>query len=260
MLKFSANLGFLWTELSLPDAIIEAHRSGFDAVECHFPYSTPTQDVNAALAQTGLRMIGVNTWPGDLESGDFGLCALPDRKGEARDTIRQSIDYAAAIKAKSVHVMAGKISGPAAHDTLVENLKFACIHASSFGINILIEPLNRFDAPGYFLVSNAQASEIISEVGAPNIKLMFDCYHAHRNGCDVIESLNKLYPLIGHIQIAASPDRGAPDHGDLDYERVFEALEKLEHFTPIGAEYRPAEATEDSLGWLHDQKHLSERS
>jgi len=146
-MKFSANLGFLWTELSLPDAIRAAKEAGFEAVECHWPYDTPAADVAAALSETGLPMLGLNTRRGDVSGGENGLAALPDRSADARAAIDEAIDYAGAIGCKSVHVMAGFASGAAAHEVFVENLRYACAQAARQDIPILIEPLNRNDAP-----------------------------------------------------------------------------------------------------------------
>ncbi|MGB0799285.1 MAG: hydroxypyruvate isomerase family protein, partial [Planktomarina sp.] len=201
-MKFSANLGFLWTELPLPDAIRAAHAAGFDAVECHWPYDVPIADVKAALDDTGLPMLGLNTRCGDVAMGDNGLSALPDRKAEAQRAIEQAITYATAIGASSVHVMAGNAQGQAAHDTFIRNLMCATEMANAHCIEILIEPLNGFDAPGYFLNSLDQAGQIIDEVGRDNLKLMFDCYHVARMGLDVIAELDKHLPRIGHIQFA----------------------------------------------------------
>lgn len=250
MTKFSANLGFLWTELPLPDAIHAAARAGFDAVECHFPYAVPPAMVRAALAETGLSMLGLNTRPGDKARGDNGLCALPDRRDEARAAIDEALDYAAAIHARNVHVMAGIASGPKAREVFTGNLRYAADRAAPLGITILIEPLNRFDAPGYFLETTALAAEIIGEVGAENLRLMFDCYHVARTEGDVIPRLQALFPLIGHIQFAGVPARGRPDVGTLDYAPVFAAIAVLGYTVPLGAEYRPDGPAEASLGWM----------
>ena len=177
MTKFSANLGFLWTELALPDAIEAAAAAGFDAVECHWPYDIPSQDVVKALQKTGMKMLGINTVRGNAETGDSGLSAVPGREVEARAAIDQAIDYAAEISALNVHVMAGRASGKDAHATFVSNLRHASVAAAAHGIGILIEPINSYDIPGYFLNTTGQARDIIAEVGADNVKLMFDCYH-----------------------------------------------------------------------------------
>ena len=250
MLRFSANLGFLWQELSLPDAIRAAKAAGFAAVECHFPYDTPAETVRQALTETGLPMLGLNTTRGRVETGDNGLAAVPGREDEARRAIDQAIDYAAAIGAQNIHVMAGKSKGEEAHDTFIANLRHACERAGKVGATILIEPLNHRDAPGYFLQTTDQALYIISAVGAQNIKLMFDCYHVQIMQGDLTHRLQAHLDAIGHIQIAAVPDRHEPDHGEIDYGYVLRFLEKLGYDRPIGAEYRPATTTEGGLSWL----------
>ena len=250
MTQFSANLGFLWANRALPDAIRAAKAAGFDAVECHWPYDVPAQDVKAALVETGLPMLGINTRRGNVGAGDNGLCALPDREDEALAAIAESIEYAEEIGAKAVHVMAGFAEGEEAHRTFIRNLYVATRLAASRGITILIEPLNRFDAPAYFLKTTLQAREIIEQVAAPNLKLMFDCYHIGRTEGDVIAQLKDLFPIIGHIQFASVPDRGTPDHGEVDYREVYAQIEALGWHSPLGAEYKPQGATDATLGWM----------
>jgi len=247
-MKFSANLGFLWADLPLPAAIHAAKAAGFDAVECHWPYATPSQDVVRALADTGLAMLGLNTTRG--ATGEFGLSALVGREGEARAAIDQALEYAVQIGAGSVHVMAGFASGPAAQDTFTGNLRYACDKAAPHGITILIEPLNRYDAPGYFLTTTAQARTIIEALGCDNLKLMFDCYHVQLSEGDLTHRLTDLLPLIGHIQFASVPDRGPPDHGEVAYDHIFRHIAALGWATPLGAEYRPGGDTDASLAWL----------
>lgn len=250
MSGFSANLGFLWTELPLPEAIRAAARAGFDAVECHWPYDTPAEEVNAALTETGLPMLGLNTLRGNTEAGDNGLAALPGREAEARAAIDQAVAYAKAIDAANIHVTAGITQGDAARDCFIENLRYACNAAAPHGITIVIEPLNHHDAPGYFLQTADQAAEIIEAVGAVNLKLMFDCYHIQIMQGDITRRLEQFMPIIGHIQIAAVPSRGEPDAGELDYRHVMQAIRALGFTKPIGAEYRPASTTEAGLGWM----------
>lgn len=249
-MKFSANLGYLWQELSLPDAIRAAGAAGFDAVECHWPYDVPPAEVRQALNATGLPMLSLNTVRGDLASGDFGLAALPGREGEARAAIDQAIDYALRIDASMIHVMAGMSSGDEAHQVFVNNLRYAVSRAAPRGITILIEPLNHFDAPGYFLQTSTQAKSIIDEIGEPGLQLMFDCYHVQIMEGDITRRLKALMPIIGHVQVASVPDRSEPDGGELNYLHVFEVLRECGYTAPVGAEYRPKTTTDAGLGWL----------
>lgn len=246
MTTFSANLGFLWTELTLPDAIRAAKASGFSAVECHWPYETPAEAVRAALNETGLEMLGLNTVRG--QPGENGLAALAGREDEARAAIDQAIDYARSIRCRAVHVMAGFAEGPDADKTFLANLTYACEAAPE--LTFLIEPLNRYDAPGYFLATSRQARSVIERAAQPNLRLMFDCYHLQIMEGDLSRLLQDMLPITGHIQFASVPDRGTPDHGELDYAHVFGVIRELGYEAPLGAEYKPDGPTEDSLGWM----------
>lgn len=259
MVKFSANLGFLWRELALPDAIRAAARAGFDAVECHWPFDVPADQVRAALEETGLPLLSLNTVQGKVEQGDTGLAALPGRETEARAAIDQAIDYARAVGAPAVHVMAGDSAGDTTRETFLANLRHATDCAAPHGITILIEPLNRRDWPGYFLQTTDQAADIVASVGASNLRLMFDCYHVQIMEGDLTRRLTALMPVIGHVQIAAVPDRGPPDHGEVDYRHILGVLGNLGYERPIGAEYRPSGPTEGELGWMAALRGVSGR-
>lgn len=250
MPTFSANLGFLWTECPLPEAIHAAADAGFAAVELHWPYETPAAEVCAALDATGLPILGLNTRRGDVAGGENGLSALPGREDEARAAITEALEYAQVVGARAVHVMAGNVAGAQAHATFVANLNFACEQATALGITILIEPLNRNDAPAYFLRTTDQAAAILAEVGADNLKIMFDCYHVGRTEGDLLTRLAALGDRVGHIQFASVPDRGTPDHGEIDYAHVFRQVDALGWRGPLGAEYKPIGPTTTSLEWM----------
>ncbi len=246
MTKFSANLGFLWTELSLPDAVRAAARAGFDAVECHWPYDVPADETAAALRDTGLPMLGLNTRRGDLN----GLSAVPGREAEARGFIDEAIAYATAIDAGAIHVMAGftdQSSG--AEQTYRDNLAYACAQTDK---TILIEPLNTFDAPGYHIATIDQALNTLQAVAQPNLKIMFDCYHIGIMQGDLTRRIKTHLGDIGHIQFAAVPDRTEPVHGEINYQNLLPAVEDMGWQTPFGAEYKPRGSTEEGLGWMAD--------
>ena len=250
MARFSANLGFLWADLPLIEAIHAAKAAGFDAVECHWPYDVPARSVARALDETGLQMLGLNTYAGDLSKPEFGLTALPDRRVDALVAIDQAIAYGAEIGVQSVHVMAGITDAETAHDVFVDNLRYACMMAATHSMDILIEPLNRHDVPGYFLTDTTQAAEIITDIAASNLKLMFDCYHVGRTEGDIASRFHDLRHLIGHVQFASIPDRGPPDGGEIDLSSFFAMLDDVGWIKPLGAEYKPVGPTDASLGWL----------
>lgn len=251
MTQFSANLGFLWTELSLPEAIAAAGKAGFGAVECHWPYATAAIDTKKALLSSGLSMLGINTQRGDVVAGDNGVAAIVGRESEARQYIDEAIAYAAVINCANVHVMAGFTDcSEAAETTFQDNLRYACEQSGKLGIDILIEPLNHHDAPGYHLSTLDAALATIKTVGASNIKVMFDCYHLQIMQGDLTRRLEQNLPSIGHIQIAAVPDRSEPDQGEVHYPNLLAALDKMGWEGFIGAEYKPRNGTDAGLGWL----------
>ncbi|MEM6482426.1 MAG: TIM barrel protein [Pseudomonadota bacterium] len=250
MTTFSANLGFLWSDRPLPEAIHAARSAGFSAVECHWPYETPAETLREALQEASLPIVSLNTKRGHVEEGEFGLAALTGRQGESEHAIKEAIDYAALVSARAVHVMAGNAFGPDAHIVYVQNLRFAARVAAKRGIEVLIEPLNARDNPDYFLRTTEQAIRIIDEVAEDNVKLMFDCYHVGRTEGHVFDRLRAVFPYVGHIQFASIPDRGTPDHGRLDYRLLFEQIDELGWTRPLGAEYKTAGDTGASLGWM----------
>lgn len=249
-MKISANLGFLFKDLTLPDAIRAAAKADFGAIELHWPYATDPAVVRAALDETALPLIALNTAPGSRERGDFGLSAVPGREEEARRTIDEAVAYAVATGAANIHVMAGRAEGEAALATFVDNLRYADGLIGSRAIGILIEPLNRGDAPGYFLHTLEDAIAVQDAAGIDRVKLMFDCYHLQIEGGDLLKRVEANLDRIGHVQIAAVPDRGEPDRGEVAYDRLLPAIVAAGYSGWIGAEYRPRTSTVAGLGWL----------
>ena len=254
-MRFSANLGFLFTELALPEAIEAAAAAGFDAVECHFPYDVAAGQVSRALLRAGLPMLSLNTMPGPMPgkiaAGDSGLAALPGRETDARAAIDQAVDYAAAVGAGAVHVMAGRTDGGhLARRTFESNLRYACSRARESAISIFIEPINPRDVPGYHLATLDAAVDTIDRVGDDCLRIMFDFYHVQIIRGDLVRTFETHRDLVGHVQMAGVPDRGPPDRGEVNYVEVLRAIKEMGYDGAVGAEYRPRGATVDDLAWL----------
>lgn len=256
MITFSANLGFLWKGRPLPDAIHAAKAAGFDAVECHYPYEFAASDVSAALSETGLPMVSLNTWTGDGPD-DFGLAGIPGRQDEARELVDRAVDYAAAINCPNVSVFAGRTFGTdEAEAVFRENLAYAAHAGQQCGRTILIEPLNS-DVEGYHLVSADAAVETIEAVSEPNVKVMLDCFHTSKMDGPLVPVFERVLPHIGHIQISAFPDRGEPidgdpDHGGIVYSELLPWLVERGYSGMFGAEYNPTNGLDAGLDWLND--------
>ncbi len=253
MIRFSANLGFLWPERPLLERIAAAGRAGFKAVELHFPYETPAAETRAACAEAGVALLGINTNIDPRPGGHLGLAAVSGREADFAALVDQSIAYAVAAGGTAVHVMAGRVGEAeraAATETLVSNLTLAADKAAAHGLTLLLEPLNPHDNPGYFYSTVEPIVAVIERVAAPNLKLMFDAYHVGRAEGDVIRRLREFWQHVGHVQIAAVPSRAEPDEGELNFPAIFAVLEDLGYAGWIGAEYRPRGDTNAGLAWV----------
>ena len=249
MPRFAANLAYLFTERPLLERFGAAAAAGFRAVELQFPYDHAPSAVKAELERHGLTMLGVNTALG--RSGE-GVAAVPGHEQEFATLFKQALDYVAAIGGCQIHCLAGKVppeQRPAADQVFVANLSRAADLAADKGITLLIEPINPRDRPDYFLTRAEQAADIIAKAERPNLRIQFDFYHAQIVGGDLITRLEKHFPLVGHVQIAAVPSRHEPDEGEVSYPAIFAALDRLGYEGWIGCEYRPRGRTEDGLGW-----------
>ncbi|MGF1553237.1 MAG: hydroxypyruvate isomerase family protein [Paracoccaceae bacterium] len=252
MTPLSANLGFLWSEHPLPEAVRRAKAAGFDAVELHWPFDTDPADLRAALDETGLPVIGLNTRKGTRE-GDVGLAAQPGREAEARAAIDEAFDYGAAIGARAVHVMAGTLKGQDPETctrVFAENLAHACDRAAAAGMTALIEPLNPYDNPDYALMGLDNALGLLDRVGRAELKVMFDCYHLQITDGDLLRRFRGCRERVGHVQFAAVPDRTEPDAGEVAYAWLLPRLAEAGFDGPFGAEYKPRAGTDEGLGWM----------
>lgn len=253
MLRFSANLGFLWPDRPLLERIDAAARAGFKAVELHWPYDVPAVAVRGRCAEHGVKLLGVNTVRGDVAAGENGLGALPGRDAEFQAAVDQSIRFCVEAGGTAIHCMAGKVKPEdrrSARAVFVKNLQEAAAKAAPHGLTLLLEPLNAKDAPGYFYSTLAEAATVIEEAARPGLKVMFDAYHVGVTEGDVVGKLERYWPIVGHVQIAAVPTRAEPDEGSFDFRTFFAALERLDYQGWVGAEYKPRGATDDGLAWV----------
>ncbi len=252
-MRFSANLGFLWSDRPLLARIEAASRAGFQAVEMHWPYDIPARDIGESARRFGIRLLGLNTAAGRYETRDRGLGALAGREAEFQATVDQALDYCRIAGFTAIHAMAGNV-GPAgrkqARDVFAANLRQAARKAAAQNVKLLLEPLNPTDNPGYFYSTVAEAVSLIEELALPNVKLQFDVYHVARSEGDVLIKLARYREHIGNIQIASVPDRAEPDDGEISYEAVLTALDRAGYDGWIGCEYRPRADTDEGLNWM----------
>lgn len=254
MLRFSANLSFLFLDRPFLERFEAAAACGFKGVEFHFPYAFPVDEVRDAARRAGVEVVLFNFPPGDWAAGERGIACLPERVGEFRDGVELAARYAEALDCPRLNALAGL--RPAGHGdaalltTLVDNLRHAADAFAPAGREVLTEPLNSRDTPGFYLDRTAPALAVIAAAGRPNLRLQCDIYHAQVMEGDLARTLERHLPAIGHIQLADNPGRHEPGTGEINFPFLFGHLEALGYAGWIGAEYVPSERSEDSLGWL----------
>lgn len=262
MPRFAANLAMLFTEVDFPERFERAAAAGFRGVEYLFPYPYPADRLREQLDRHGLTQVLFNLPAGNWAAGERGIACLPERRTEFRDGVEQAIHYAQVLGCSQANCLAGirpqGLAPEAAWQTLVENVSWAAERFRSAGLTLCVEAINsRVDMPGFVLDSSLRAMALLEEVQADNLKFQYDLYHMQIMEGDLIRTLERLLPGIGHIQFADNPGRHEPGTGEINFARVFRALDRLGYGGWVSAEYIPSGQTGDSLGWLAEYDHGS---
>jgi hydroxypyruvate isomerase len=223
-------------------------------VEFLFPYAHTAQEIKQRLEANGLQIVLHNLPAGDWDAGERGIACHPDRVEEFREGVERAIGYAQALGVPQLNCLAGK--APAGVDaatlrrTFVGNLRHAATRLGDAGLRLLIEPINPFDIPGFYLNRTDQAIAILDEVGASNVFVQYDIYHAQRTEGELAATLQKHLARIAHVQLADNPGRNEPGTGEINYPYLFAHLDRIGYQGWVGCEYKPAQGTEAGLGWL----------
>lgn len=248
MPRFAANLTWMFTELQMFDRFAAAAEAGFTGVEILFPYDLAAPQMYRAAVKAGVEIVLINAPPPNWAGGPRGFAAVPGNEARFRRDFERSLRVAEALRARHIHIMAGKAEGAEALDTYVANLRWAAERAPH--TSLTIEPLNQKDHPGYFLSDYDLAVDILDRIAAPNMGLQLDTYHAQVITGDMRLAWSKYAPLVRHIQIAGYPGRHEPDVGTLDYPAFFRELDDWGYKGWVSAEYEPRRTTQAGLDWL----------
>lgn len=256
MPKFAANLTMLFNEVPFLDRFALASEAGFEAVEYLFPYDYNAAELRQALTGNNLIQILHNLPAGNWAAGERGIAVLPDRIDEFRRGVITAIDYATALGCKQINCLSGiaptGLGDDVLRSTFIHNLRLAAQELAKYDIKLLIEPINNYDIPGFYLNTVEQAASIIEEVGSDNLFIQYDLYHQQRTRGELVATYQRHKALIAHIQLADNPGRNEPGTGEINYPYVFQALDMDGYEGWIGCEYKPKTNTQDGLGWLND--------
>ncbi|OQW88592.1 MAG: hydroxypyruvate isomerase [Rhodoferax ferrireducens] len=254
MPQFAANLTFLFTEVPFLERFERAARAGFTAVEFLFPYAWPVAEIKARLEACGLQLVLHNLPGGHWEAGERGLACHPGRFEEFRAGVSLGIRHAQALGVRQLNCLAGiapaGVGDALLHQTLLDNLRYCAAEFKAAGLNLLLEPINSHDMPGFYVNRTAQAVAILDAVGADNAYVQYDIYHAQRMEGELAATLQRYLPRIGHMQLGDNPGRHEPGTGEINFPFLFRHLDRIGYTGWIGCEYHPASQTEAGLGWM----------
>ncbi|XP_057651332.1 putative hydroxypyruvate isomerase [Diorhabda carinulata] len=255
MSKFCANLAFLFPDKPLKERYQLAKNAGFKAVETGFPFGLEMQEVVAAKNTAGIEQILINIYTGDVSKGELGFAAIPGKEKEFKNSLEKTIEYAKALGVRKIHIMSGKVDeNKNAHDILYEsNLRYAAKMLEKENLIGLIEPINKYSIPNYYMNSYDKAVSVIEKINSPHLKLMLDIFHLQLIKGNITHTIHELKNHIGHVQIAQAPDRHEPTtEGEINYKYVLEILQREGYKDWIGLEYKPLKDTEEGLKWIQD--------
>lgn len=251
--QLAANLTMLFNELPFMQRFAAAAEAGFSGVEFLFPYEFDAQEIAAQLRRHNLTLVLHNLPPGNWAAGERGIACHPDRVAEFEAGVATAIHYAQLLGVAQLNCLAGIVPAGLSHDlawqTLLRNLRYAAERLKAHQIRLLIEPINTFDMPGFFLSRTSEAVELIRQSGSDNLFLQYDIYHMQRMEGELIQTLRNNLPLISHLQLADNPGRHEPGSGEINYRNLFTQLDAMGYRGWIGCEYKPQNGTLAGLGW-----------
>jgi len=255
MIKFTANLSVLFTEVDLIDRFKAAKKAGFNAVEIQFPYSLSAEKIKQQLIENDLQLILFNIDAGDLLQGGEGLAAVPEREEIFIKALEQCKTYAEILEPKAINVLSGRCNNPhkqsAYLSTFKKNVVLALDTFSPLGIKTVFEGINTIDMPHFIIHSGQQMLSIMYEINHPMLLMQYDIYHMEMMKENTGEFIKQHATKIGHIQFADAPGRGQPGTGKINFKALFSIIEESAYKGWVGAEYNPKIETKSSLQWLN---------
>ena len=250
MPKLAANLSTLFPEVPFLERFAAAARAGFRYVEYQFPYQWNADELARRAREAGVQVVLHNLPAGDFAKGERGIACLPGREREFRDSLEKAIAYAKAVDCPRLNCLAGLAPVDQAHfDVLVANVRHAARRLGEAGVQLVLEAINTRSVPGFFLSRSAQAVDVLNAAGEPNAFLQYDFFHMQIMEGDLAQSVERLLPRIGHIQLADVPDRHEPGSGEINFDFLLRHLDAIGYSGWVGCEYNPRGDTLEGLKW-----------
>jgi hydroxypyruvate isomerase len=261
-LVLDVNISMLFAHLPMsarPDAVAAA---GFGAVEVWWPFETAAPSAREIrrfadrLRQAGTQLVAINMHEGNPRCGDRGSLSWPHETAAVLANAELTLDIAATTGCRLINALYGNavpgLDVQRQREVAVDNLTHIARLAAERDVTIILETLNGFDSPGFPLTRLETTGRLVTDVrkqaGVDNVALLFDVYHLHRTGHDLVGEIGRWGNLIAHVQLADDPGRGRPGSGVIDFPAVLAALARSGYRGCLGLEYIPEP---DALGGLH---------
>ena len=247
-MKLSICIDSIFNGMDSVLALEQVKAAGFDAFEF---WGWQNRDIDAMAAKAkalGLSCVCCCTKYFNLTD--------PGQRETFLQGLRESIVQAKKIDASALITQSGNDTGAVRsfqRRSIIAGLKAAAPLLEEAGVTLLLEPLNgKIDHRGIYLESSDEGFEILGEIGSPNVKLLFDTYHQQITEGDIIRRMTANIGEIGHIHCAGNPGRHELESGELDYGRIFRALESAGYKGYAGIEYFPAGPAAEGLKQLRE--------
>ncbi|MHB8531231.1 MAG: TIM barrel protein, partial [Solirubrobacteraceae bacterium] len=236
-----------------------ARRAGFGTIETAWPERAADRSgLVAALAEQRLEMALLNLPAGDVRGGERGHLNDPARTEQTWEEFLSAVELAERVRAPTLNVLVGRelsdVPIATQRDTVVAMLARMDQALAGRGLRLVLEPLNDRESPGFLAPTVASALELLDAAATRCSDVLIDLHHIAAMDADAAREIDRAAGRIGHVQVSAHPGRRAPGSGELDLWDVIARLTAAGYSGPIGLEYEPAGATEDTLGFLADPR------
>ena len=231
-MKYGMNL-LLWATAvdESHDGILEQIKEiGYDGVEVPiFEHDAAAfQRLGGKLDELGLERtaVTVSTGAANPISPDASV------RAEAVTRLKGAVDMCELVGAPMLcgpyHSALGEFSGAMPSEEEWANgkatLREVADYAGEKGVTLVLEYLNRFEL--YFLNSAADCARFVREVDHPNLRMMYDTFHANIEEKDITEAVKSCIDVCAHVHISEN-DRSTPGSGGVDWDTSFAALKEV---------------------------------
>ncbi|MGA2111637.1 MAG: TIM barrel protein [Anaerolineales bacterium] len=245
-MKASICIEMIFTEMPFLDRIRAAADVGYDAVEFWTWEDKELPAIRDAAVRAGIEISA-------FQSNRGGTLINPEHRPRFLQGIQESLTRANAMGVRSLFLLTDELgpdrsvlhrfpglSEEAKRQSVLEGLKMLAPLAEKAGVTLNLEPLNTLvDHPGYWLNHSRPGLELVLSVNSPSVRLLFDIYHMQVMEGNLIETLTANVKAIGHVHVADVPGRHEPGSGEINFARVFEALNRAGYEGYVGMEFSP---------------------